>query len=54
MKTMQPIERLVREMIYLNDAIDTAWDLGAYESVVVLADYLLMVRREYKLEMIKP
>lgn len=54
MKTMQPIERLANEKVYIEDAIDSAWDLGWGETVNILGEYLLQVRRLYKMEMIKP
>lgn len=51
---MHPTQRLAQEMLYLKDAIDLAWELGAYEAVNSLAANLLSVRRQYKLEMIRP
>lgn len=54
MKTMQPAERLINEMVYLEDAKSAAFDLGMGETVNILGEYLLQVRRQYKMEMIRP
>lgn len=46
--TYRTPQALVNEMTYLKHAIELAWQLQAYDSVQVLASYLLTVRQEYK------
>lgn len=51
---MHPTQRLADEIVYLEDAKSAAFDLGQGETVNILGEHLLLVRRQYKLEMIKP
>lgn len=53
-KKMHPAQRLSQEIILLRDAIDAAFEIGAFREMAQLADYLKQTRREYKLEMMKP
>lgn len=47
-KLMTSKQRMINDMVYVKDAIELAWKLQAYDSMQVLASYLLNLRKEYK------